>query len=251
MISATLLFQFSTVDARSQRATNRDNAHQRHTRSVQSSSCAEGSFFSSPICLHGLQPTRVVLRPLLSHPLRLPNCNSLLISASVRRVHQIDAHPMHLRYAVPRHDFLLRGFNHRVHHHIRHCGCPAFTGCRDCVPRPLVYHSLPRVIKTSRLYSVWCVVVRSLTLMSVLIFFSENRPACAASWVQYHFTSRCRTRPEPIRLCMPRFAVLSVSTSSFSFSPASASKCTDCNPAAAARPVACSSASPLERATTC
>ena len=34
------------VDACSQRATKRDNAHQRHTRSVQSSSCAEGGFFS-------------------------------------------------------------------------------------------------------------------------------------------------------------------------------------------------------------
>ena len=34
------------VDACSQRATKRDNAHQRHTRSVQWSSCAEGSFFS-------------------------------------------------------------------------------------------------------------------------------------------------------------------------------------------------------------
>ena len=51
MISATLLFQFSTVDARYQRATNRDNAHQRHTRSIKSSSCAESSLFSSPICL--------------------------------------------------------------------------------------------------------------------------------------------------------------------------------------------------------
>ena len=34
------------VDACSQRATKRDNAHQRHTRSVQSSSCAGGGFFS-------------------------------------------------------------------------------------------------------------------------------------------------------------------------------------------------------------
>ena len=34
-----------TADAYSQRATKRDNAHQRHTRSVQSSSCAERGFF--------------------------------------------------------------------------------------------------------------------------------------------------------------------------------------------------------------
>ena len=35
-----------TVDACSQSATKRDNAHQRHTRSVKSSSRAEGDFFS-------------------------------------------------------------------------------------------------------------------------------------------------------------------------------------------------------------
>ena len=34
------------VDACSQRATKRDNAHQRHTRSVQSSSCTEGGYFT-------------------------------------------------------------------------------------------------------------------------------------------------------------------------------------------------------------
>ena len=52
-------------------------------------------------------------------------------------------------------------------------------------PRPLVYRSrLPRVIKTFRHSSSWCFVVRSLTLLSVLsvlTFFNENRPACTAS----------------------------------------------------------------------
>ena len=50
---------------------------------------------------------------------------------------------------------------------------------------------------------------------------------------------------------MPRFAVLSVSASSFSSIPAAANSSTDCNPPAAARPVAYSPASPIERATTC
>ena len=51
MMTATTPFRSSTVDACSQRATKRANAHQRHTRSVQSSSCAEGGFFQSPICI--------------------------------------------------------------------------------------------------------------------------------------------------------------------------------------------------------
>ena len=45
----------------------------------------------------------------------------------------------------------------------------------------------------------------------------------------------------PIRLCMPRFAELSVSTSSFGSIPASTNSWTHCNPPAAARPVAHSS----------
>ena len=65
-------------------------------------------------------------------------------------------------------------------------------------------------------------VVRSFTLLYVPTFFNENRPACTASVVQSHFTSRCRTRPGPTLLCMPRFAVLSVSTSTFRSIPASA-----------------------------
>ena len=67
--------------------------------------------------------------------------------------------------------------------------------------------------------------------------FSANRPSA-----QSHLIARCRARPDPTRLCMPMFAVLSVSTSNLSFRPASARSCTDCNPPAAARPAACSSA---------
>ena len=52
------------VDACSWRATKRGNAHQRHMRSVQSSSCADGGFFSQAQSesVHGLQPKRVVLQ---------------------------------------------------------------------------------------------------------------------------------------------------------------------------------------------
>ena len=68
-----------TVDACSQRATKRDNAHQRHTRSVQSSSCAEGGFFSQAqsVSVHGLQPKRVVLQRSCSHPLSSRCCSIL------------------------------------------------------------------------------------------------------------------------------------------------------------------------------
>ena len=44
-------------------ATNEDDAHQRHTRSVQSSSCAECGFYSS--LMHGLQTKLTVLRGIL------------------------------------------------------------------------------------------------------------------------------------------------------------------------------------------
>ena len=61
MMAATPPFQSSTVAARTRRATNQVNAHQRRTRTVQSSSCTEVSFFSSPICIvHGLQPKLIV-----------------------------------------------------------------------------------------------------------------------------------------------------------------------------------------------
>ena len=67
------------VDACSQRATKRDNAHQRHTRSVQPSSCADGGFFSQlqSVSAHGLQPKRVVLQRYRSHPLS-SRCRSIL-----------------------------------------------------------------------------------------------------------------------------------------------------------------------------
>ena len=89
-MTATTPLRSSTVDACSQRATKRANAHQRHTRSVQSSSCAGGGFFPSPICIRTrLETQGVALRRyhshplsgrLLQHPLRHPNCNSLVIS---------------------------------------------------------------------------------------------------------------------------------------------------------------------------
>ena len=49
MMSATIPSQRNVLRPLTlvpQRATKGDNAHQRHTRSVQSSSCAEGGFFS-------------------------------------------------------------------------------------------------------------------------------------------------------------------------------------------------------------
>ena len=61
MMAATPPLQSSTVAARSRRATNQVNAYQRRTRAVQSSSCAEVSFFSCPICIvHGLQPKLIL-----------------------------------------------------------------------------------------------------------------------------------------------------------------------------------------------
>ena len=67
------------------------------------------------------------------------------------------------------------------------------------------------------------------------IFFSENRPTLTASCVQSHHTSRCRARPDLIRLCMPIFAVLSVSTFTLTFKEASASSCTDRGPSSSCR----------------
>ena len=54
------------VDACSHRVPKRDNAHQRHTTSVQSSSCAEGSFFSSPICIRTRLETQARRTPEIS-----------------------------------------------------------------------------------------------------------------------------------------------------------------------------------------
>ena len=56
-----------------------------------------------------------------------------------------------------------------------------------------------------------------------------------------------RTRPDSIRLCMPRFAELSVNTSSFGSIQASTNSWTDCNDPTAARPVAYSSVPPRPR----
>ena len=108
MMTATTPFQSSTVNACSQRATKRVNAHQRHTRSVQSSSCAEVGFFSSSICIvHGLQPKLIVLS----------RCCSILsaIRIATRRnstCHQIEAYLVQLRHAV--HRFSVPNDNHRA-----------------------------------------------------------------------------------------------------------------------------------------
>ena len=56
MMAATTPLRSSTVAASSQRTTNQVNAHQRHTRAVQSSSCAEVSFLSSPISCTARNP---------------------------------------------------------------------------------------------------------------------------------------------------------------------------------------------------
>ena len=67
------------VDACSQRATKRDNAHQRHTRSVQSSLCAEGGISSQiqSVSVRGLQPKRAVLQRCCSRPLSSRCCSIL------------------------------------------------------------------------------------------------------------------------------------------------------------------------------
>ena len=98
------------VDACSQRAAKRDNAHQRHTTSVQSSSSAESSFFPSPSCIrtrlatqeasysrnivHILCPVVVVASSPPSEPKLavLQRFNSTCC--------QSCAQPAHLRYAV-------------------------------------------------------------------------------------------------------------------------------------------------------
>ena len=81
-------------------------------------------------------------------------------------------------------------------------------------------------IKAPSLSSPRYFVVRSLTLSTIPTFFSESRSDWTASSIQSHRTSRCRTRPDPIRLCMPMFAVLSARTSRLSSRPDSASTCT-------------------------
>ena len=64
MMSATIPSQWNVLRPLTLvPAMEQDNARQRHTRSVQSSSCAEGGFFSkAQSAVHGLQPKRVVLQ---------------------------------------------------------------------------------------------------------------------------------------------------------------------------------------------
>ena len=207
MMTAKTPLRSSTVDACSQRATKRANAHQRHTRSVQSSSCAEGGFFPSPICIRTRLATQArhtpevsftsSVRPLLSHPLRHPNCNSLVISV------QFDVSPdwrpcnafeaccsrlLSAKRPSPSSEsshppgsawlsVLTRAFNHVAF-------TTAFTAAADwpslavetASPRSLVYRSLRRV-KTVRLSVSWRFDVRSLPWLPVMTSFNENPPA--------------------------------------------------------------------------
>ena len=161
-------------------------------------SCAEVSFFSSQarfVYVHGLQPKRVVLQRYRSHPLTSRCCSILSATRTATRCnstcHQIDAYPVQLRHAVHRPS----GPNdhHRAPRARIHLDPPGSTfrpvvsttwHSPPCSPsrlsglhrpsrlrpsRPLVHRSLPRVINTFRLS------FRSLTLLSVLTFFSENR----------------------------------------------------------------------------
>ena len=82
------------VDACSQRATKRHNAHQRHTRSLHSSSCAESCFFSKAqsVSVHGLQPKHVVLQKCSAHPLS-SRCCSILSATRCSSAFQFDVLP--------------------------------------------------------------------------------------------------------------------------------------------------------------
>ena len=106
-----------------------------HARSVQSSSCAEGSFFARPICIRTRLATQARCTPevsftssvqsLLSHPLRHPNRISLLFQRFNSTCCQSRTQPAHLMYAV-----LQPRYPNRIHHR----GCLAFSGRRDGVP---------------------------------------------------------------------------------------------------------------------
>ena len=211
MMTATTPLRSSTVDACSQRATKRANAHQRHTRSVQSSSCAEGGFFPSPICIQTRLATQArrapevlfasSVRPLLQHPLSHTKCNSLVISVqfdvssdwrpstateaccprplSAKRPSPSSAssHPHgSARLSVP-----TRGVNHVAFTTVftAAAGWPSLA-VETASPRSLVYRSLRRVIKTVRLSLSWRFDVRSLPWMPEMTSFNENPPACTA-----------------------------------------------------------------------
>ena len=206
MMTATTPLRSSTVDACSQRATKRANAHQCHTRSVRSSSCAEGGFFPSPICISTRLATQARRTPEVSHPLSGRCCRilsairpaTLWLSAFNSTCHQTGAQPVQLRHAVlglsakrpspssaSSHppgsawlSVLTRGSNHVAF-------TTAFTAAADWTslavetasPRSLVYRSLRRVIKTVRLSLSCRFDVRSLPWLPVMTSFNENPPS--------------------------------------------------------------------------
>ena len=207
-MTATTPLRSSTVDACSQRATKRANAHQRHTRSVQSSSCAEGGFFQSPICIrtrlanpsasysgsitHILCPAVVVASSPPSEPQLAGHQRQFDVSPDWRPSSAIEAccprpfsakrpspssassHPPGSAWlSVP-----TRVFNHVTF-------TTAFTAAADwpslavdtASPLSLVYRSLRRVIKTVRLSLSWRSDVRSLPWLPVITSFNENPPS--------------------------------------------------------------------------
>ena len=110
--------------------------------------------------------------------------------------------------------------------HRIYSGGPALIGRQDCVPAS----SLRSSQRHQDSQPVFVVVFRrQIAHVAVSAALLQSEPPRLYG---LHFTSKCRTRPDPIRLCMPRFAELSVSTSSFGSIPAStnSSRCrTSCS----------------------
>ena len=166
MMPAKTLCQSSTANA-----TKRDNAHRRHKRSAQPSSCAEGTFLSSPICNRTRFATQPRRTPVVSFrccstlsAIRTANrCSSAFqfnVSPDPRSTSAFEAccswHPLANQTTIAelpelasawisKLDFSFRGLNHRVHLRIRHCGCPALTGNRDRVSASSGVSQSPKV----------------------------------------------------------------------------------------------------------
>ena len=112
MMTATTSFRSSTVAARSWRATNRDNAHWRHTGTVKSSSCAECGFYSGPLCFRTRLATQAhCTQRYPSHPLSravvAPSSPTFELQLSdrqraIRHVTRLALVWLQLRHAVPR-----------------------------------------------------------------------------------------------------------------------------------------------------
>ena len=209
-MSATIPSQWNVLHPLtlvSQRATKRDSAHQRHARSVKSSSCAEDGFFSQAhsVSAHGLQPERVVLQrycsvlsairtatrcssafqfDVLPEPRAFEACCSRLLS-SKRPSPALDAR-FHLDPpgSTSRSTASTRSCQaHRAvifaPHSPRLSGLHWPSRLRPCVLSCIAVS--PKSSKTFSLSSSWRFVVRSLTLLCVSTFFNEHRTACTAS----------------------------------------------------------------------